>query len=142
MLERRYEAYKAIVVRPFFRDHFARLDRQVVLVDTLRALNAGPAVVADLETALTDITPVLPAGDNNVLTRLVARRIDRILFAATEADHIHSSEPRPARGGDEPAGGGCGAQGAFAGAETKSMAIASVRATRRAHDRGWRRSTR
>jgi uncharacterized protein len=50
MLERRYEAYKDIVVRPFFRDHFARLDRQIVLVDTLRALNAGPAAVADLET--------------------------------------------------------------------------------------------
>ena len=25
MLERRYEAYKDVVVRPFFRDHFARL---------------------------------------------------------------------------------------------------------------------
>ena len=43
MMERRYEAYKTHVVRPFFRDHFARLDRQIVLVDTLAALNAGPA---------------------------------------------------------------------------------------------------
>src|SRR5689334_13779800 len=33
MMRRRYEAYKDVVVRPFFRDHFARLDRQVVLVD-------------------------------------------------------------------------------------------------------------
>ena len=91
MLERRYEAYKALVVRPFFRDHFARLDRQIVLVDTLRALNAGPAAVADLETALTEILGCFRQGDNNPLTRLVARRIDRILFAATKADHIHSS---------------------------------------------------
>ena len=43
MMERRYEAYKDVVVRPFFRDHFARLDRQIVLVDVLAALNAGPA---------------------------------------------------------------------------------------------------
>ena len=42
MMERRYEAYKDVVVRPFFRDHFARLDRQIVLVDALAALNAGP----------------------------------------------------------------------------------------------------
>ncbi|MEO1000354.1 MAG: YcjX family protein, partial [Pseudomonadota bacterium] len=34
---RRFEAYKRIVVRPFFRDHFARIDRQVVLVDALGA---------------------------------------------------------------------------------------------------------
>jgi hypothetical protein len=39
--ERRYESYKSLVVKPFFRDHFARLDRQIVLVDVLSALNAG-----------------------------------------------------------------------------------------------------
>ena len=31
MMRRRFEAYKEVVVRPFFQDHFARLDRQVVL---------------------------------------------------------------------------------------------------------------
>ena len=41
MMERRYEAYKTHVVRPFFRDHFARLDRQIVLIDVLAALNGG-----------------------------------------------------------------------------------------------------
>ena len=41
MMARRYEAYKAHVVKPFFRDHFARLDRQIVLVDALSALNSG-----------------------------------------------------------------------------------------------------
>ncbi len=41
MMARRYEAYKSAVVRPFFRDHFARLDRQIVLVDALEALNGG-----------------------------------------------------------------------------------------------------
>ena len=32
---RRFEAYKRVVVKPFFRDHFARIDRQIVLVDAL-----------------------------------------------------------------------------------------------------------
>lgn len=130
MLERRYEAYKAIVVRPFFRDHFARLDRQVVLVDTLRALNAGPAAVADLETALTDILACFRQGDNNPLTRLVARRIDRILFAATKADHIHSSSHDRLEAVMNRLVADAARKARFAGAETRSMAIAAIRATR------------
>ncbi|MGC4077521.1 MAG: YcjX family protein [Rubrivivax sp.] len=130
MLERRYEAYKAIVVRPFFRDHFARLDRQVVLVDTIRALNAGPAAVKDLETALTDILGCFRQGDNNVLTKLVARRIDRILFAATKADHIHSTSHDRLEAVMNRLVAGAARKARFAGAETRSMAIAAVRATR------------
>jgi predicted YcjX-like family ATPase len=130
MLERRYEAYKAIIVRPFFRDHFARLDRQVVLVDTLRALNAGPAAVADLETALTDILACFRQGDNNPLTRLVARRIDRILFAATKADHIHSSSHDRLEAVMNRLVADAGRKARFAGAGTRSMAIAAIRATR------------
>lgn len=130
MLERRYEAYKAIVVRPFFRDHFARLDRQIVLVDTLRALNAGPAAVADLETALTDILACFRQGDNNPLTRLVARRIDRILFAATKADHIHSSSHDRLEAVMNRLVADAARKARFAGAETRSMAIAAIRATR------------
>ncbi len=130
MMERRYEAYKAIVVRPFFRDHFARLDRQIVLVDTLRALNAGPAAVSDLEAALTDILACFRQGDNNVLTRLVARRIDRILFAATKADHIHSSSHDRLEAVMNRLVADAARKARFAGAETRSMAIAAVRATR------------
>src|SRR5690606_38715583 len=89
MLENRYEAYKAQVVRPFFRDHFARLDRQEVLVDTLRALNTGPAAVTDLETALTAVLACSRQGEANPLLRPFSRRIDRIPSAATKADHVH-----------------------------------------------------
>ncbi|GHA14838.1 hypothetical protein GCM10007989_06930 [Devosia pacifica] len=130
MLEQRFEAYKDQVVRPFFKDHFLRLDRQVVLVDALRALNAGPDAIADLESALTSVLSCFRQGEQNPLSRLVSRRIDRILFAATKADHLHhtshdrletilnrllSSASRRAR---------------FAGAETKSIALAAIRATR------------
>ncbi len=41
LMAERFEAYKRVVVTPFFRDHFARLDRQIVLVDALAALDAG-----------------------------------------------------------------------------------------------------
>ncbi|WP_024879399.1 YcjX family protein [Methylosinus sp. LW3] len=89
MMERRYEAYKTHVVRPFFRDHFARLDRQIVLVDALAALNSGPAAVRDLETALADVLTAFRTGRSNLLSTIFRPKIDRILFAATKADHLH-----------------------------------------------------
>jgi len=136
MLERRYEAYKAIVVRPFFRDHFARLDRQIVLVDTLRALNAGPAAVADLETALTDILACFRQGDSNPLTRLVSRRIDRILFAATKADHVHHTSHDRLEAILNRLVARASRRAQFAGTDTNSVALAAIRATRegRVHD--------
>ncbi|CAN2532131.1 putative+protein+YcjX [Methylocapsa aurea] len=89
MMERRYEAYKTHVVRPFFRDHFARLDRQIVLVDALAALNSGPAAVRDLESALADVLTAFRTGRSNLLATIFRPKIDRILFAATKADHLH-----------------------------------------------------
>ena len=89
MMADRFEAYKRVVVKPFFREHFARLDRQIVLVDALQALNAGPDALRDLETALTDILQCFKPGSSSWLSSVVTRRIDRILFAATKADHLH-----------------------------------------------------
>jgi predicted YcjX-like family ATPase len=89
MMERRYEAYKTHVVRPFFRDHFARLDRQIVLVDALSALNSGPAALRDLENALSEVLGAFRAGRASRFASVFRPRIDRILFAATKADHLH-----------------------------------------------------
>jgi uncharacterized protein len=95
MMARRYDAYRTHVVRPFFRDHFARLDRQVVLVDVLAALNAGVSAVRDLEQALGDVLNAFRPGRNTLLTTLLRPRIDKILFAATKADHLnHVSHDR------------------------------------------------
>src|SRR5689334_2557351 len=91
MMRRRYEAYKDVVVRPFFRDHFARLDRQVVLVDALAAFNSGPEALHDLEAALAGILDCFRVGRSTFFSSLFRPRIDRILFAATKADHLHHS---------------------------------------------------
>jgi predicted YcjX-like family ATPase len=72
MMERRYEAYKSHVVRPFFRDHFARLDRQIVLIDVLTALNGGQPAVADLERAMTEILECFGPGQQLVVEPFVA----------------------------------------------------------------------
>ena len=129
LMQRRYDAYKSLIVRPFFKNHFARLDRQIVLVDALRALNAGADAVTDLGEALTSVLACFRQGANNPLSWLLARKIDKILFAATKADHVHHTSHHQLekiihRLVDEAA-----RNARFAGAQTSAMAIASVRAT-------------
>ena len=95
LMERRYLSYVERVVKPFFFGHFVRLDRQIVLVDALSALNAGAEAVKDLQRALAEILRCFRLGPNTLLTSLFGRRIDHVLFAATKADLLHhASHPR------------------------------------------------
>ncbi|SFG48434.1 YcjX family protein [Methylobacterium gossipiicola] len=130
LMERRFEAYKAKVVEPFFRTHFQRVDRQIVLVDVLSAVDAGPAALAELEEALDSVLLSFRIGRNTLLSRLFAPRAERILFAATKADHLHQTShdrldallrllvSRAMRRTEA------------AGARVGTVALASVRATR------------
>ncbi len=129
-MERRFEGYKSRVVRPFFRDHFSRIDRQVVLVDALSAIHAGPRALEDLRRTMADILLSFRPGRNGFLSQILqGRRVERILFAATKADHLHHTQhprltaiiqalTREARD-----------RAAFAGAKVEAMSIASLRAT-------------
>ena len=130
MMERRYEAYKTHVVKPFFRDHIARLDRQIVLVDVMQALNAGPESVADLERALTEILACFRAGRTGWLTGLVSRRIDRILIAATKADHIHHESHDRLQAIVRRLADRAIERASFSGSDVEVLAMAAVRATR------------
>lgn len=132
MMERRYEAYKSVVVKPFFRDHFARLDRQIVLVDALQALNAGPSAIADLETALTEILACFRPGKSSWLSRILTRRVDRIVFAATKADHLHHRSHDRLEAILGRIVQTAAERAAFAGSQVDVVALASVRATREA----------
>ena len=88
LMEARFEAYKRTIVQPFFT-HLARnVDRQIVLVDVLRALNAGEEAFADHRLALDTILAAFRFGRRSLLRRLFGARIDRVLFAATKADHV------------------------------------------------------
>lgn len=132
MMERRYEAYKKHVARPFFRDHFARLDRQIVLIDVLAALNGGQQAVSDLERAMTEILECFRTGANNLWSSLFAPRIDRIVLAATKADHLHHQSHDRLEAILAKLTGRAMARAKYAGAEMKVLAMAAVRATREA----------
>ncbi|OYX42529.1 MAG: hypothetical protein B7Z02_11945 [Rhodobacterales bacterium 32-67-9] len=129
-MERRFEAYKEKVVKPFFRDHFSRIDRQVVLVDALGAIHSGPKAVEDMRVAMAGILDAFRPGRVGWIAGLLGlRRVERILFAATKADHLHHAQHakltqimaalmREAKDRAD-----------FAGADTAAMAIAALRAT-------------
>ncbi|WP_341501501.1 YcjX family protein [Gallaecimonas sp. GXIMD4217] len=95
LLKRRFEQYQETVVRGFYRKHFAQIDRQVVLVDCLQSLNHSRAAFEDLQLALQEILRSFHYGRTNVLRRLFSPRIDKVLFAATQADRL-TPDQRPA----------------------------------------------
>lgn len=132
MMERRFESYKSIVVKPFFREHFARIDRQIVLVDALQALNAGGVALADLETALSDILVCFNHGKRNWLSSLFTTRTDRILFAATKADHLHHENHDQLQTILSRLVQRAIGRAQYAGAQVDVMALAAIRATREA----------
>jgi predicted YcjX-like family ATPase len=132
MMVRRFEAYKDIVVRPFFRDHFSRLDRQIVLVDALSAFNAGPEALHDLEAAMAGILDCFRIGRGTILSTLFRPRVDRILFAATKADHLHHLSHDRLEDVLRRTVGQAVARSELAGAAVDVVALAAVRATREA----------
>jgi uncharacterized protein len=131
-MRRRYEAYKDVVVRPFFRDHFARLERQIVLVDALAAFNAGPEALHDLEAAITGILDCFRIGRSTFLSSLFRPRVDRILFAATKADHLHHSSHDRLEAVLRRTVAKAADRAEYAGAAIDVVALAAVRATREA----------
>src|SRR5947209_6533436 len=132
MMQRRYESYKTHVVKPFFRDHFSRLDRQIVLVDALGALNSGPAAMRDLENALTDVMRAFRAGRASRFASIFRPRVNRILFAATKADHLHHTSHDRLEAVLRVLAGKALARAKGVGAEIDVIALAAVRATREA----------
>ncbi|WP_136247755.1 YcjX family protein [Halomonas borealis] len=87
-LTRRFRHYQQHIVKPFYHEHFRRFDRQIVLVDVLGALNAGPERFEDLSRALSRLMQSFDYGKRSLLSRLFAPRIDRLAIAATKADHV------------------------------------------------------
>jgi len=132
MMRRRYDSYIDIVVRPFFRDHFARLDRQIVLVDAMAAINAGPEAVRDLEGALAAVLECFHVGRKTFWGTLFRPQIDRILLAATKADHLHHTSHDRLEAILKMLAEPALTKADLSGAQVDVVALAAVRATREA----------
>ena len=88
MLEERFAYYKQHLVQGFYQQHFASFDRQIVLVDCLQPLQAGEPAFVDLQQTLALLMRSFHYGQSSWLRRLFAPRIDKLLFAASKADHV------------------------------------------------------
>ena len=130
MMMRRYESYKSLVVRPFFNDHFRRLDRQIVLVDVLSALNDGPAALSDLDRALDGVLKAFRPGANSWFSALLSKRIDKVLFCATKADLLPASSHDRLGAILKRVVDGALERAESLGAGVSALALAAVRTTR------------
>ena len=129
-MERRFEAYKSQIVKPFFRDHFAKIDRQIVLVDLLGAVHSGPEAVEDLRRAMAATLSAFRPGQNAFLSKLfLGRRVEKILFAATKADHLHHKQHGQLTELAEALLSDAKTRAEFAGAQTGAMSVAALRAS-------------
>ena len=89
LMAERFEVYKREAVAPFYDDHFRHYSRQIVLVDVLRALLAGRDAFEDTRLALDAILESFRYGHGGILSKLLrGPHIDKVLFAATKADHV------------------------------------------------------
>ena len=129
-MERRFDAYKSRVVQPFFRDHFARVDRQIVLVDVLGAIHQGPRAVEDLRRTMAEVLAAFRPGRNRWLTGILGgHRVERILFAATKADHLHHSQHAALTAIMAAMLREAKSRADFAGARTQALSLAGLRTT-------------
>jgi predicted YcjX-like family ATPase len=89
LMAERFEVYKREAVGRFYEDHFRHYSRQIVLVDVLRSLLAGRDAFDDTRLALDGILGSFRYGHGGVISKLLfGAHIDRVLFAATKADHV------------------------------------------------------
>lgn len=100
MLRARFLEYKEEVVKKFYQQYFLRFDRQIVLADCLTPLNAcsensGPESFADLQLAIDMILESYSYGKSGLFSRLFSPKIDKLLFAATKADHVTNEQHAP-----------------------------------------------
>jgi predicted YcjX-like family ATPase len=89
LMAERFEVYKREAVMRFYEDHFRHYSRQIVLVDVLHALLAGREAFEDSRRALSVIVDSFRYGHGGILSKLLlGPHIDKVLFAATKADHV------------------------------------------------------
>lgn len=93
-LAAQFAAYQQEVIKPFYRDYFAALDRQVILVDCLGALNQGYQALTELQQVLLQLGSHFQYGSNHWFYRLFAPRINKVLFAASKADLLTPEQHR------------------------------------------------
>lgn len=89
---KRYKDYLKNVVDPFYKDYFKSVERQIIMVDTLKALSQGKDNFDDMMASFSRIIDCYSYGENGFLRRLISPKIERILFLSSKPDRVLSSQ--------------------------------------------------
>ncbi len=130
--QHRYQRYVKELVKPFHADYCASVERQLVLVDVVNALNGGPDYVDDMRQALANITECFSYGTGSIFSR----KIDKVVFAATKSDQVLSEDHDAVRQLLSLIVRQAYKAAQYEGVEPVCEAIASVRASREVSEQG------
>lgn len=128
-LQRRYQHYQQKIVKPFYEDYFSQFDRQVILADCLTPLNHSLQAFMEMRLGLQQLFKHFHYGNRSLFSRLFSAKIDKLLFAATKADHITADQLPNLESLMRQLVQEGGRHAEFAGIETAYQAIAAIRAT-------------
>jgi predicted YcjX-like family ATPase len=95
--ESRYQRYIKELIDPFYQSFFRRIDRQLVLVDVVNTLHAGPEAFDDMQQALSNITDSFAYGKQSRFSQLFSPKIDKVVFVATKIDQVLSEDHESVR---------------------------------------------
>lgn len=128
-LKKRYEHYQQKIVKPFYEDYFSQFDRQVILADCLTPLNHNHETFIEMKLGLQQLFKHFHYGNRSLFHRLFSSQIDKLLFAATKADHISSDQLPNLESLMRQLVQEGGRHAEFDGIETGYHAISAIRAT-------------
>lgn len=132
VLTTRFNEYKSKVITPFYKEYFAKFDRQILLVDCFTPLNRGKAQFDDMTQALNGIMESFKFGQSNLLKRLFSPRIDKLLFAASKVDHVTRDQQGNVLSLLTQLVKQSQKQAKFEGCDVEVMAISAIKATQHA----------
>lgn len=93
-LTQHYGTYCERVIKPFYKDYFATIDRQIIVVDCLGALNHGFEALQQMQQALLHIQRHYRYGPEHWWLRLFSPRIDKVALVASKADQLTVNQHR------------------------------------------------
>ncbi|MFN7052257.1 MAG: YcjX family protein, partial [Gemmobacter sp.] len=89
-----------------------------------------PQALEDLRRTMADILSAFRPGRNGFLAEiLLGKRVEKVLFAATKADHLHHSQHARLTAITEALVREARDRAAFSGAEVQALSLAGLRAT-------------
>ena len=103
------------------------------LADVLKAFNQGYATFTDMRDSLNMVLKSFHYGKSGFLNKLFGLKIDKILFAATKADHVTPEQLPNLEAFLQNMLANTHNNANFEGVDTKTLALASVKCTQAAH---------